>query len=115
MELSEIAKKLIFNGWEEKDLSDLPSNYLNEDVDVYLSYNNTHSIRFYMDKGFIRITIFDEYDERWFQINVKNNMDKILDKLIEKKDSIDISDYLSFYLELQAICDVSILAVEQFI
>jgi hypothetical protein len=42
-------------------------------------------------------------------------MDKILDKLMKKKDSIDISDYLSFNLELQAICDVSILAVEQFI
>ena len=115
MELSQIRNQFLESHWKEEILSRLPINNLNKGVQLYLYFKDRLSIRLNPDDKIIRLMIYNSGDDRCLEINYNNNLSEIIKNLINAQDEINVDTYLNFYLTLQGICDVSILAYEQFL
>lgn len=114
MELSTCIEKLLSCGWKKENTGDLPDNALNRGVEAYLTYKDRHSTRFLPGEKCIRLMIQSAEDRRCLQINYQNNLEQVLAKIISIKDEISTDSYLTHYLDIQSICPVSIMAVEQY-
>ena len=115
MENQEIIKKLNSNGWQEKNISELPINKLNEGVKIYLLYKDRISFRYHPEEKFIRLMIHGGEEESCIQIEYKNKIEKVIEQIIAIQDALIMDYYLSHYLKLQSICPVSILMLDHFL
>lgn len=63
----------------------------------------------------LRLRIYSpkEKDVRWFAIEVDNRLDELVQELVKTQNDIAFSNYFSFYFSMQAVCEISILAWEQ--
>jgi hypothetical protein len=61
----------------------------------------------------IRLAGTDNQQINWFQCELKDDGDLIIDTLIQNQDSANAGNYFGFYLALSAVCQCSILAWEQ--
>jgi hypothetical protein len=115
MNLAAIVEKLTAAYWVEEEISDLPKNALNEGVQAHLSYKGRLSFRYHPEQGYIRLMIYGRGDVRGLQIEYGDKLKEVLDKLVSIQDDLSLDSYLTHYLELQSICPISILMVEQFL
>jgi hypothetical protein len=138
METKIFTDKLKNNGWLEGNIPELTSNNLNRDVSAYFIYKNKLSLRYHAKENFIRLMVFGKTnnedfkvnyiskidksldgigynDVRGFQIDCKKNLDDVLNDLLSMQDTITLDSYFDFYLKIQSVGEISILAVEQFI
>jgi hypothetical protein len=63
----------------------------------------------------LRFRIYSPKDKdvRWFEIDIEEQLGQLVQELARTQDDIAFSNYFSFYLSMQSVCEISILAWEQ--
>ena len=138
MEPNIIREKLTHYGWREGNIAALTSNALNRGIRSYFIYKDKLSLRFHSEENFIRLMVYGKTsnedfkvnyisqidtsldktgynDVRGFQIDCKKNLSDVLNSIVSMQDTLTLDSYFDFYLKIQSVGEVSILAVEQFI
>jgi|GEM_PF-5930741 len=131
MDINEIKKKLIQNGWTDQNISILPNYKLYDGINEYLSYKNKLTINLHFEIYKLRLIIYNINDNytnpnifinainknnvSCFEFEYKNKLDEVIEKIISIQEELNTNNYISHYLSFQSLCPVAILAVEQFI
>lgn len=111
----ELHSKLISNGWKSLPIDQLPANKLNEGISALYTFNNALSLRDHAGENFLRLLISNMSDSACLQMPYSGAPDAIVDYIIGRQNAMSPSDYFTDYFALQSICEVSILATEQFL
>ena len=63
----------------------------------------------------LRFRIYSPKDKdvRWFEIEIDERLSQLVQELARMQDDIAFSNYFSFYLSMLSVCEISILAWEQ--
>jgi hypothetical protein len=138
METTHVTEQLTRNGWKEENIKELATNSLNNGASAYFIHQNKLSLRYHTKENFIRLMVYGKgsnetfavnyiskidksldkigyNDVRGFQIDCKKNLTDVLNGIIALQDTITLDSYFDFYMKIQSVGDVSILAVEQFV
>lgn len=109
-----IHEKLIAAGWRLQPHNGVTKNSLNDGIEAMYLYKDTASLRFHTG-DILRLLMHSMNNTSGFQIEFNKDQEKIIDAIIAMQDKLSADDYFGQYMELQNVCDISILAIEQFL
>lgn len=109
-----IHEKLISAGWRLHPHDNVTQNSLNTGIQAMYLYKDNASLRFH-EGDMLRLLMHSMNNTSGFQIEFNKDQEKIIDAIIAIQDKLSPDDYFGQYMELQNVCDISILAIEQFL